>query len=371
MEGVDQNSSSAVVVSQGKKTLKEYLEERRPEIKAMLPTHVNIERFMKSALLAVARDRSLQSCTSLSLFTAVINAAELGLDFTPGKAHAYLVKYGDKAQFMPSYKGMIDLARRSGDVKKIESVIVKEHDQFRIKFGTDPGIEHEPPKKGERGEMIGVYAVATFSDGEKQFDYMAKEEIDSIRKRSKAANSGPWVTDYAEMARKTVVRRLFKYLPCSSDMLSRAIEADNQAVGLVDYEIDPLEDGEKTSRLADRLAEKVTPVEVVDEDTGEVAQEAPAQETVKRGRPPKEATTSKKETVEGENNTWSGKPKVYTSGPIDYVLTLKAEAQKHKDTEMIAARKALDIRKFNITDFTQEEAKSALLWLEQNAEKGE
>jgi len=372
MENADQNSTAAVVVSQGKKTLKEYLEERRPEIKAMLPTHVNIERFMKSALLAVARDRNLQSCTSLSLFTAVINAAELGLDFTPGKAHAYLVKYGDKAQFMPSYKGMIDLARRSGDVKKIESVIVKENDQFRIKFGTEPGIEHEPPKKGARGEMIGVYAVATFADGEKQFDYMAKEEIDSIRKRSKAANSGPWVTDYTEMARKTVVRRLFKYLPCSSDMLSRAIEADNQAVGLVDYEIEPLEDGEKTSRLADRLAEKITP-EVQDNIEDVTVQETVA-ESPKRGRPPKQEagdkttpTVSKKETVEVQHEDNFS---VYSGKGGDYIAMLQEEAKRYNETKLVAARKALDIRKLNITDFTKDEAKSVLLWLEQNAEKG-
>lgn len=355
----EQNKESTAVVSQGKKTLKEYLEERRPEIKAMLPTHVNIERFMKSALLAVARDRNLQSCTSLSLFTAVINAAELGLDFTPGKAHAYLVKYGDKAQFMPSYKGMIDLARRSGDVKKIESVIVKENDQFRIKFGTEPGIEHEPPKKGARGEMIGVYAVATFADGEKQFDYMAKEEIDSIRKRSKAANSGPWVTDYAEMARKTVVRRLFKYLPCSSDMLSRAIEADNQAVGLVDYEIEPLEDGEKTSRLADRLAEKITP-EVHDNIEDVTVQEVVTEpEPPKhRGRPPKqEATVSKTEPVQVQEE--------------NYVELLQDEMRFHDQAQLVKARKALTIPTMNIKDLTQQEAKYILLWLEKNAEKDE
>jgi recombination protein RecT len=270
-------------------TLKTMLEERRPEIKAMLPTHVNVERFMKSALLAVARDHNLQACTPLSLLTAVINAAELGLDFTPGKAHAYLVKYGDKAQFMPSYKGMIDLARRSGDVKKIESFIVKEKDVFKIRLGTSPGIDHEYPAKGSRGDMIGVYAVATFTDGETQFDYMTREEIDAIRKRSKAANSGPWVTDYNEMARKTVVRRLFKYLPCSSDMLTKAIEADNQAIGLVDYEVEPMEDGDKTRNLAEKLKAKIQEpepeqAEVVDEDTGEVVEPEPEQPKQKRSK---------------------------------------------------------------------------------------
>ena len=257
---------SEAIVAKQPKTLKEYIEVKRPEIAAMLPSHINVERFLKSALLAVARDPKLQQCSPLSLFTAVVNAAELGLDFTPSKGAAYIVKFGDKATFMPGYRGFIDLAKRTGDVKKIEAVIVRENDRFEIQYGLNPDIDHKPPKKGERGQLIGVYAVATFKDGEKQFDYMTREEIDAIRKRSKASGSGPWVTDYEEMARKTVVRRLFKYLPSSSDLLDKALEADNEAIGFGEIELEPMEDGEKTSRLAEKLAAKPEPEEAKFED---------------------------------------------------------------------------------------------------------
>ena len=251
--------SETAVVKQQPKTLKEYLETRKGELIGVLPNHIKYERFAKSALLAVARNPDLQQCTVLSLFTAVYNAAELGLDFVPAKGAAYLVKFGTQAVFMPGYRGLIDLAKRTGDITKIEARLVHEKDTFSIKYGTNPDLTHEPLYNGMPGKMIGVYAVAYFKDGASQFEWMTKEQIDAIRKRSKAANAGPWVTDYDEMARKTVVRRLFKYLPSSSDLLAQALEADNQINGLADYEIEPLADGDKTNRLAEKLSAKPEP----------------------------------------------------------------------------------------------------------------
>jgi len=360
--GEEQKKESTAVVSQGKKTLKHYIDERRPEITAMLPSHVNVERFLKSALLAVARDPKLQACTPLSLFTAVLNAAELGLDFTPARGAAYLIKYGDIATFMPGYRGLIDLAKRTGDVSRIEAHLVYENDKFELEYGAESKLTHVPELRKERGKMIGVYAVANFKNGESQFEYMSKQQVDDIRKRSKAAGNGPWVTDYEEMSRKTALRRLYKYLPSSSDLLDKAIEADNKAIGLAEFSIEPLEpleDGEKTSRLADRLAEKITP-ELQDNIEDVTVQETvTTPEPPKRGRPPKqEATVSKTEQVEPVN-------------AVNYIAMLQEEAKRYNEIKLVAARKALDIRKLNITDFTHEEAKSVLLWLEQNAEKGE
>jgi len=331
------------------KTLKEYIEVKRPEIASMLPSHVNVERFLKSAMLAVARDRNLQECTPLSLFTAVVNAAELGLDFTPARGHAYLVKYGTSAQMMPGFRGMIDLAKRTGDVSQIEAHIVHDADRFEMEFGTTPKLVHVPEIRKPTGKPIGVYAVAHFNDGTSQFEFMSIEQVDAIRKRSKAANNGPWVTDYMEMARKTVVRRLFKYLPSSSDLLDKAIEADNKAVGMVDFEIEPMEDGEKTSKLADKLAAKVAtpvaeepPAETINESTGEVEGPAPA----KRGRKPKEEAL-----------------------PVaDYKGRLKAAMAIFSEREVIEAKEKLGIRKLYDTDLTQDEAKSILQILNKDGE---
>jgi len=266
------------LVKQQPKTLKEYIEVKRPEITSMLPSHVNVERFLKSALLAVARDPQLQTCTPLSLFTAVINAAELGLDFTPTRGHAYLIKYGASAVMMPGYRGMIDLAKRTGDVARIEAHLVYEKDKFELQYGTDSRLIHVPLLTGERGRLVGVYGVAFFKDGGKQFEFMTTQQVDAIRTRSKAARSGPWVTDYEEMARKTVVRRLFKYLPSSSDLLDKALEADNRAIGLPEIEIDPMEDGEKTSRLAERLSAQDT-ADATYQDVPTQPETTPAQET--------------------------------------------------------------------------------------------
>jgi len=367
---------SEVIAVRPPKTLREYLDVKKAEISSMLPTHVNYERFAKSALLAVARDPKLQDCSVLSLFTAVVNAAELGLDFTPSRGAAYIVKFGNQAVFMPGFRGLIDLAKRTGDVTKIEAHIVHEGEKFELEYGTNSHLTHVPRYAGESGKMIGAYAVAHFKDGTFQFEYMTKEMIDGIRKRSKAANNGPWVTDYDEMARKTVVRRLFKYLPSSSDLLDKAIEADNKAIGFTDFELEPLEDGEKTSRLADKVTatvEKkiempVAETTLVNEDTGEVVDglagvaplpepaSEPETEKPKRGRP----SAKKKEESE--------KPKsesLKDASPLEQLRT------KYNDKDITDARKALDIRKLYTSELSQDEAKAILAWLDERLSSAE
>ena len=239
-------------------TIRDMLEQKRPDIKQLLPAHVEVERFIKSALLATARNHDLQKCTPASLFTAIVNAAELGLDFTPAKGHAYLIPFNNhgklEAQFMPGYRGLIDLAKRSGAVTKIEAHLVHEKDQFELVYGTESKLYHKPFLQGSPGVVIGTYSVAFYANAEPQFEFMRLDEIKAIQRRSKAGGSGPWSTDWNEMARKTVVRRIFKYLPSSPD-IEKAIEADNRTVGLVDVDLiePPAEDGEMTQRLSGKL----------------------------------------------------------------------------------------------------------------------
>jgi len=357
---MSEEQKSTALANRQPKTLKEYLDVKKPDISAMLPSHINIERFLKSALLAVARDPKLQECTPASLFTAVVNAAELGLDFVPAKGQAYLIKYGDKAQFMVGFKGMMDLAKRGGQVIDIQAHVVYEKDTFEIEYGSNSKLTHKPTLGDDTGAIIGAYCIAELKDGSKPFEFMKKSEITGIQKRSKAANNGPWQTDWTEMARKTVIRRLCKYLPSNPD-LDKAIEADNKAIGLAEFSIEPLEDGEKTSRLADRLAEKITPEVVVSSEAYEAIDSVEVHgrsvEPPKRGRPPKqEVTVSKTETVAPEEN---------------YVELLQDEMRFRDQGQLVAARKALTIPTLNIQDLTQQEAKYILLWLEKHAEKGE
>lgn len=116
------------------------------------------------------------------------------------------------------YKDMIDLARRSGQIVNIYDHAVYFNDEFDYELGLEPKLRHKPCMSGDRGEFIGAYAVAHFKDGGYQFEFMPKEEIEKRRKCSKAANNGPWVTDYEEMAKKTVIRHMWKYLPISIEI---------------------------------------------------------------------------------------------------------------------------------------------------------
>lgn len=252
-------------VANRNKSIKDMLIERQVEIGRMLPTHINVERFMKSALLVISRSEKLQQCTPQSVIASVINAAELGLDFTPAKGEAYLVPFWNsktrcmEAQFMPGYRGFITLARRSGVIKNIEAHLVYSHDEFNIEYGATPKLYHKPEVFKSRGSVIGGYAIAFFDDGSFQATFMSAEELESMKGRTKSRDKsnnivGPWITDENEMKKKTTVRRLFKMLPCSVD-LEKAIEYDNRATRIVDDE-NAIEPGgaSRTDSLAETLA---------------------------------------------------------------------------------------------------------------------
>jgi recombinational DNA repair protein RecT len=128
---------------------------------------------------------------------------------------------------IPGYRGLISLARRSGQLKSIEARVVYANDTFGIEYGTSPFLKHVPNLTGDPGPLVLVYAVARLVDGGEQVEVMTKVQVDAIRSRSRAGKSGPWVTDYDEMARKTVVRRICKYLPLSVE-LAKALEIDER-----------------------------------------------------------------------------------------------------------------------------------------------
>jgi recombination protein RecT len=232
-----------IAVVKDQANLKRIIEGRKMDLAALIPKHVGVDSFVKSVLMAAHNQPKILDCSVESVYACAIKAASLGLDISGGAlGHAYMVPFFNskkgvqEAQFIPGYKGLIELVRRNGKIAKIEATAVFANDVFEVMLGTNPGIKHQP-NVVNRGELIAVYAVATLRSGEFQFDVMNKEEVDAIRKRSKASNGGPWVTDYVEMARKTVVRRLVKYLPLSVDdiaQLDSALEHENKIE--VEYE---------------------------------------------------------------------------------------------------------------------------------------
>lgn len=215
------------------------------QIKAALPRHMTAERMARIATTELRKTPKLMECTPMSFLGAVIQCAQLGLE--PGNAlgHAYILPYEKRekvgnqwktvhteAQLIIGYRGMIDLARRSGQILSLSAQSVYRGDEFECVFGLDPTLKHIPDfNNAERAKpenLTFVYAVAKLKDGGTQFAVMSLAEINAIRARSKASSNGPWVTDFEAMALKTVIRRLFKYLPVSIEM-QRAVALDEKA----------------------------------------------------------------------------------------------------------------------------------------------
>lgn len=229
---------------------------KRGAIASRLPAHLNPDRLIKIALTAAAKNPRILECDKESVMLSVMQAAELGLEPGGALGEGYLVPYGKTCQFIPGYRGLISLARRSGQIVSIEAHAVYEKDEFVVEFGLEPKLIHKPTLAPERGEVIAFYAVARIVGGGIQHDYMTRADVDAIRKRSRAASSGPWVTDYNEMGKKTVIRRLFKTLPVSVE-LCRALELQAESeVGVFGADLEVYEaDAERTASLQDIAAQ--------------------------------------------------------------------------------------------------------------------
>lgn len=265
-----------------------YLESKVQYMNAALPKHLTPERLARVAITAISSNPRLLECTKESLALALIEAGQLGLEPNGVMGQAYLVPYHNgrlkryEAQFQIGYRGLIELARRSGDVTKIEARVVREGDDFLYEYGLQPKLVHRPDPSG-KGEITHVYAIAWLRGSDPIFEVMTREEVEAIRRRSKAADSGPWVTDYEAMARKTVVKRLAKYLPLSPEA-EAAIEADNrrdvgQIVRITDagLEVEDTEEQAPTQtesvreKLQRRAASEAEPEPVHDHDPFEDA----------------------------------------------------------------------------------------------------
>lgn len=201
-----------------------------------LPKHLTAERVIKVAIIAASRTPLLLNCTPESFVLSVVQASQLGLEAGSPLGEAYLVPYKDQCTLIVGYRGLIALARRSGEIEAIEAHVVHAKDTFELAYGLDAKLHHVPwmptppaslDEKGYRawvadeadpGPMIAVYAVARLKGGARQAEVMTRAQVDAIRGRSRASSTGPWVSDYEEMAKKTVVRRLSKYLPMSIEM---------------------------------------------------------------------------------------------------------------------------------------------------------
>ena len=189
---------------------------------------------VRLALMAASRQPDLLKCSHTSIIRALMDAAAMGIAPGGTMGRGYLVPRKNKqtqeleACFDPGWRGLCDIARRSGQVKRIDAKVVYASDHFEYEEGTSQTLKHVPSLGGsERGEIIASYAIAKFADGEMQIEVLPRADIEKIRAVS-MAKSGPWAAWFEEMARKSAVRRLCKYLPYDP-MLERALEHATEA----------------------------------------------------------------------------------------------------------------------------------------------
>lgn len=197
---------------------------------------MNPSRVIKVALMNAVTNKSILKCTPKSVVNAVIQATSYGLDVGGSLGQAYIVPFRNKnlrppfdheATLIIGYRGFIAMARRSGEILSVAAHGVYEKDEFDMQLGDQPHIKHKPFLGGERGKLKAVYSVAEFKDGGRHSDFMTLTDVAKIRNRSRAKDSGPWVTDFDEMAKKTVVRRASKYWPLCIDLLREAMAQED------------------------------------------------------------------------------------------------------------------------------------------------
>ena len=250
-------ANTAVATSDGgHKTLAHLLTD--PKIKQQmalaLPKHMTADRLARIALTEIRKVPKLAQCDQTSFLGAIMQVAALGLEPGGALGHAYLIPFdkrgkvggewrvvGTEVQLIIGYRGMIDLARRSGQIVSLSARIVYAKDKFSYTFGLDETLEHVPYEGTDPGEMTHVYAVAKLVGGGVQFEVMSRAKVEQTRDGSQGYQAAvksaakykkdvdsPWSNHFDEMAKKTVIRQLFKYLPVSIE-IQRAVGLDEQA----------------------------------------------------------------------------------------------------------------------------------------------
>jgi recombination protein RecT len=237
-----------------------------PSFKAALPAHISVEKFTRVAQTAITGNPDLLEADRQTLFAACVRLAQDGL--LPDGREAALVIFNTKdrnsggwvkkVQAMPMIAGVLKKLRQSGEVAKISSQVVYEQDEFVVSYGFDEDVTHRPPALDKpRGRPIGAYATAVLTDGSRLLEVMGLEEINQVRNVSRSKDKGPWVDWWSEMARKTVMRRLAKRLPMSSDRENDVFERDETLapeVRAVEHDAAPTQPGSRLDALESQIA---------------------------------------------------------------------------------------------------------------------
>lgn len=233
-----QNATAKNLAATGKPSMQQYIKQMETEIKKALPSVLTPERFTRIVLSALSTNPKLGECTPQSFLGAMMTAAQLGMEPNTPLGQAYLLPYWNgrnncyECQFQLGYKGLLDLAYRSGDISSIQAQIVYENDDFSYAYGLEPELKHIPAK-ADRGDPTHVYAVfRTKLDGF-GYEVASIEDIRAHAQRySKSFGTGPWQTSFEEMAKKTILRRVLKYAPMKSEFVRKLVQDETIKNGI-------------------------------------------------------------------------------------------------------------------------------------------
>ena len=241
-----------------------------PQIRKALPSVITPERFTRMVLTALSSSPKLQACTPMSFMGAMMQAAQLGVEPNTPLGQAYLIPYGNACQFQLGYKGLIDLAYRSGEVSSIQAHEVHENDTFTYEYGLEPKLRHVPAQT-DRGPVTFYYAVLKLKNGGVGFEVMSREDVEKFAmKKSKAYNNGPWKTDFDEMAKKTVLKKVLKYAPLKTEF-ARAVASDESVKTIkMDEPADMLDAPNEIYTIENEPDKPEEVPQGVDPETGEV-----------------------------------------------------------------------------------------------------
>lgn len=243
------------------KTLRDMLcqESYKTQIAQALPKGLTADRMVRVVLTAMNKNPKLLECSKETIWESVLNCSALGL-FPDALGRAYLVPYKGKCQLIIGYKGLIDLAYRSERIASINIQIVRQGDEFTREPMSMPPIRHRIIENdGDTfREMTHVYSVVYLKGCEHpSIEVMTLREVQEIRSRSMSKDSGPWVTDFEEMAKKTVFRRHSKILPMSAE-LAQAMSVDDDQYSLTttaSVKSSPINGSDITEKTTDTTAE--------------------------------------------------------------------------------------------------------------------
>lgn len=284
--------------------MKKFLKSKMAAFEEALPITVKKfltpERIVKIVGMAMSKNPTLMKCTSMSILDSVMESVQLGLEPGGPLQQAHLVPFYNKnigayeCKLIVGYGGYITLARNTGELSNVVANLVYEKDEFEPPdLASDKRPVHKPYMKGDRGEWYCVYCIATFKDGTHQLNFMTKDDIMKLKKRSRARDNGPWKTDEGEMAKKSVVRNARKLWPMSTEKMgpmARAAELENMAESgepFIDVDFVEPDTATRTQELEAKLAEQP---------------EAPPADPKKKEAPQeaKKEPEAKKETVDEE-----------------------------------------------------------------------